>query len=823
MHVFFCSTSTSQTTGYARIGYVVINYLASQGHKVTHFAFQQYTSPIEKERPLHPNIEVIDVTALDPQTTFGYSIIAKEVRERSPDMVLVYNDMVVTSHIITALQCLPKTFRFVSYLDVVYPYQDLALLRHIIHHSDRVFVFSQMWKDHFESMGFPKERIEVFPHGFDTKTFYAIPKSVARQKLGLRDTDFIVLNTNRNSYRKALDIAIRAFLICLKRSEMADDLRLMLNCRMDITEGYDILQLIEIECLKLGLDMSRVVNHHVLQLPMPGLILDEMVNVLYNACDVGINTCVGEGFGLCNLEHAGLGAPQIVTDVGGLSDIFARHGVRIPVATRIRLARMVDTHSGEISITKAEDFAEALWMYYSDRARCAADGQTLKKHIRETYSWPKLLRQFHEDLKRPVAPQMPKVYWINLESRPDRRRHMEDQFRRLGIADHTRISPHVNKVQPHISCIRAHYEALWRAWKDEVPMAVVAEDDVVVKPADIPWDKLPKDWECVQLHYVNPAMLQAVGTVRPAQGLFKGYFMGCALYVMNRRGIERFLKARGTDGTLTVDILADKARAEEAVYRCVNTYCFVYPLANTDPSLGSDIPDSTGTRENAELIASLKVPDMPWSLGVTELPFHDHWHDSPQKAAQYLEKPKRFTKFWNDPWRYATKDIRGVGLCIEFGCFEGLTSLDMVHRLTAPDGKVVCVDPLRDDYRDTGSGDVFEGQYDRFMQNTEAERAAKKLQLIRKTTREAAEELRGRYARAADLVYVDGDHTEDGTAFDADLALHLTKPGGLIIFDDYGWPYDEGPKRAIDAFIDREKARVIVLKKEYVCIVRVTS
>jgi hypothetical protein len=44
---------------------------------------------------------------------------------------------------------------------------------------------------------------------------------------------------------------------------------------------------------------------------------DDTINQLYNACDIGINTANGEGFGLCQLEHLATGAPQVVLDLGG--------------------------------------------------------------------------------------------------------------------------------------------------------------------------------------------------------------------------------------------------------------------------------------------------------------------------------------------------------------------------------------------------------------------------------------------------------------------------------------------------------------------------
>ena len=827
MKIFFCSTATSQTTGYARISHVLLNDLARRGHDVTHFAFQHYQAG-GIERPMHPNITVIDVTAKAKQT-FGYDIVAQEVQRVAPDVVIVYNDMIVTTHILNALEGLPKTFRFISYLDLVYPYQDWTLIQFIKDRADHLFVFSDTWKSNLIEMGVPPEKLDVFPHGFDTERFFHIPHHEARKRLGLGLDDFLVLNTNRNSYRKALDVTIRSFLMFLHTVGCPETVKLMLNCRMDVTEGYDMLHVIRIECLKLGLDYDRIVNHHIIQLGRPGLVDEDTMNALYNACDIGINTCLGEGFGLCNVEHAGLGAPQIVSRVGGLADIFKTHGCTIEPITRITLARCIDTHSGELSIPDAERFAAALQMYYENTEKRVADGKALQTHIRETYHWPTLLETFHTrllDVSQASSSSFPGVYWINRDARTDRRKHMLKQFQTLGIADHTRISPQED-AHPHVSCMYGHYKAIYTAYMDGRDCAVFAEDDVVLhdRSLSLPLDKLPADWECVQLHYANPNMLKAILEKHPHQGFFKGYAMSCAYYVMNRRGMRRFIERMGLNGTLTAPIDIDTARAEELVYRYVTTYCLVYPIANTDETLGSDIPSSYTKDENASLIDRLEVP-RTWSVHPIVLPYDTHWNDSIDDAKALLQPQKQYTRVWNDPFIYNTRHLANLDLCIEFGCFEGLTSNYMCDKLTSETGTVVCVDPLDDTYEDIGSDPgMFQNQYDRFMHNTAHHRRTGKLVHIRQKTHEARESLLKSYGNTADLVYVDGDHTAKGTYEDGLLAFRLCKPGGTIIFDDYGWPHGESditqhPRTGIELFLSDFAQDLIVRVKNYQVVVQ---
>lgn len=70
---------------------------------------------------------------------------------------------------------------------------------------------------------------------------------------------------------------------------------------------------------------------HVLPLPYQPPFTDEQLNVVYNACDVGINTASAEGWGLCSHEHAATGAVQVVPDYAGPGEVWAGVGVVLDV------------------------------------------------------------------------------------------------------------------------------------------------------------------------------------------------------------------------------------------------------------------------------------------------------------------------------------------------------------------------------------------------------------------------------------------------------------------------------------------------------------
>ncbi|KAF9261236.1 nucleotide-diphospho-sugar transferase [Marasmius fiardii PR-910] len=78
-----------------------------------------------------------------------------------------------------------------------------------------------------------------------------------------------------------------------------------------------------------------------------------------------------------------------------------------------------------------------------------------------------------------------------------------------------------------------------------------------------------------------------------------------------------------------------------------------------------------------------------------------------------------------------------------------------------------------------------------------------------------------------DFVYIDGSHEADDTFLDAELAWRLTRPGALVVFDDYEWTTEPSesihhPKRGIDGFLDLHRGEYKVLHRGYQIIVQKT-
>lgn len=181
-----------------------------------------------------------------------------------------------------------------------------------------------------------KDRLQVIPHGIDTSVFFKMdtPKAELREryfKTNQYNNSVIFLNANRNQTRKRLDITMHAFSKFLKGKDTLlwmhcgnTDLRSMNISRL--AERYDIVSQVRLTGGASGGVTSAIQK-----------IENEQVNVMYNICDFGLNSSLGEGWGLCNTEHAATGALQIVPNHSACAELFSGFASLINIAAEYTL------------------------------------------------------------------------------------------------------------------------------------------------------------------------------------------------------------------------------------------------------------------------------------------------------------------------------------------------------------------------------------------------------------------------------------------------------------------------------------------------------
>ena len=381
--IFFMCTHCNQGTGYGRVSNMITNYLV-RTHDVVYYAFQGYRGQEVSDRFIDPRIKFIDALELDPESPsgFGDKGIIPSLNKENPDYLFIYNDISVCYSILNMV--LPGTFKVVLYVDIVYPWEDISKIRWLREHSEQFYVFSKYWKDHLQEMNVTSD---ILYHGVDTHKYMVIDTVKAKEQLGFHENDFLILNLNRNSYRKQLSVTIKAFLTFLKNHDCDSRIKLYLSCVLDNNDGYTIRKVIYNECIKRELNPSIISDHHIFINPRPTCMPQSFINTLYNACDVGINTCFGEGFGLTTLEHALFDKPQIVTAVPSLVETLG--SVALTVKPRVWMTiNNQESHGGELAVTEPNDFVDALEQVYNGKHT----GKGYRDHVITNWSWGEKLK-----------------------------------------------------------------------------------------------------------------------------------------------------------------------------------------------------------------------------------------------------------------------------------------------------------------------------------------------------------------------------------------------------------------------------------------------
>jgi len=322
MRFVLVSTHIDQTTGYSKVSYALLKQLATLSPKVKtfHFGFQRHPSRANI-RKIPDGIKSYDAAANeDPKEEgFGFNKIHEYMETVNPDVVMIYNDPLIVCRFIEAMKYEPgkSPYRLWVYLDQVYEGVAPQLIDVIRKSAERIYCFSDSWKRVFLGYG-PAPDVRVLEHAADSAIFSSLPADARysiRKSVNLPSDAIVLLNANRNSQRKRLDLTVQGFVRALSRNPR---LHLMVATNLNPQTGayYDI-QRIYLEELKIaGLEAFQYMRNLILvDTSPPNVIDDDGVNQMYNLADIGINTSDGEGFGLCQLEHLYTGAPQVVTSL----------------------------------------------------------------------------------------------------------------------------------------------------------------------------------------------------------------------------------------------------------------------------------------------------------------------------------------------------------------------------------------------------------------------------------------------------------------------------------------------------------------------------
>lgn len=395
------STHAHQVTGYSKVSYGILKELAKEPFELTHFGIQKFHTVPPNFRPYPPNVDVIDVAALEKplQAGFGYGLLPDVIRKKQPDVVMIYNDLSVVAQFIEAIRKsgIPRTFKIWIYCDQVYTSQLQAYIDIVNRDADRVFTFTEDWKTCLKDQGVNRP-IDVLKHGFDA-SLTVVPKAVARQAVALPEDMFLFLNVNRNQPRKRYDILIMAFVELVVKYP-TKPLHLLCICDRGEKGGWWLFEIYARELKLRGVAVEPYANRLIVTAQNMNF-RDEDINMFYNAADVGITTADGEGWGLCQFEQMGLGVPQVVPAIGGFKEFCtAENSALVEPTVRYYLPTAFSPVGGEARACDPHAVCMAMEDYVLDSELRRTKGAKAKETV-AAYTWSSatetLIRRLKEE------------------------------------------------------------------------------------------------------------------------------------------------------------------------------------------------------------------------------------------------------------------------------------------------------------------------------------------------------------------------------------------------------------------------------------------
>lgn len=406
MKVCFCATHYTQFNGYAKVAYELIRRLGTNSDfEITYYGFQNFHAASAKHSRVLPETVVVhDATEAETpkEKGFGLRNMASFFSENEFDIVVVYNDMIIVNAVIEQVRKSSSNPKIVAYLDQVYPFQKPGFVQNLNEHCDAVLAFNPYWVEVIRKQGVTRPIISYLRHAVDPQTYFPIPKDISRKYFGLNQDDFIVLNLNRNQPRKRWDICLQAFAEAVSRVRiMGGERTLKLLVATSLTGAWNLLEIFERELNKRGISLEEG-KQHLIVIDAPQRLPDCDINVLMNCADVAINTCDGEGFGLCQFESASIGVPQIVPELPAFMD-YLKDGFSLMVNPT--MSYYVDSSrdgvGGEGHLCLPEHFADSIVFYYNSPNVAAEHGLRAREAIASNpeYRWDKAAERLAVFLK----------------------------------------------------------------------------------------------------------------------------------------------------------------------------------------------------------------------------------------------------------------------------------------------------------------------------------------------------------------------------------------------------------------------------------------
>lgn len=373
-------------TGFARVTHSILEHLANT-HEIVAFGINYNGDPHNLPYKVYP------AAASNPSDRFGIGRLPQVVQKEKPDFIVCLNDIWIVNQVWERVHLLKDSldFKFIAYFPVDSAYYVSSMLDYI-KDWDFAITFTVEQAHRLLAQGVQPRLFGVVPHGLDQGKFFPIEQNEARKALRLPEDKFIVLNANRNQPRKQIDLTIKAFVEFAV--DKPDTLLYLHMSEKDL--GWDVRALFDTEMKRKGLSSANRMIMTTTNIDYTNAPPDELLNKIYNSCDVGINTANGEGWGLVPFEHASCRKPLVLPNHTSFGDIWKGAALLADVA-----AWVYDKDLGvERGIVNVGDVAEKLTKLYTDKDFYKNTAEACFKVTQNpAYRWDRIAEAFNKAME----------------------------------------------------------------------------------------------------------------------------------------------------------------------------------------------------------------------------------------------------------------------------------------------------------------------------------------------------------------------------------------------------------------------------------------
>jgi len=371
-------------TGFSTVAHNIIKYNL-EDFDITGLGVNYKGDPHSYSFPIYPAMAGMQ------GNIYGLDRLCNILNQNKFDIVYILNDAWVVSYYLDAIKKnvtkeLPK---IVDYFPVDSQFHNKQWYKDFDIVS-KAFTYTQFGVDVVKQC-VPELEVGIIPHGVDSGTFKNLHNTKGESKfhllgksvydMGNPEELFFVLNANRNQPRKRLDITMEGFSLFAKGKP--DTVRLYMHCGVR-DSAVDVSYL----SFRYGINERLIMTNLT-----PGIqrVSEERLNMIYNACDVGINTSMGEGWGLTNVEHAVTGAVQLVPRHSACEEIFNNCGILMETVTDY----MFDNSQTVGKLVSPQEVARGLEILYKNKAlRLELANKAIKKFTSPEYQWSDIAKKW---------------------------------------------------------------------------------------------------------------------------------------------------------------------------------------------------------------------------------------------------------------------------------------------------------------------------------------------------------------------------------------------------------------------------------------------